>query len=376
LWSVSRETLLAIVSVGLIFLFVFTGIVVGRYRALEKRLAQGWYNQGQEALDARQAAAALTDFRNALVYARDNSLYQLRLAQALAATGRVPEARIYLLSLRERDTGNGAVNLELARLAAAEHDVPDAVQYYHDAVYSEWEGDPVVQRREVRLELVNFLLGADQHAAARAELIAIAANLPPDASLHIQVGTLLMNAGSYDDALTLFRQAVSEQPRSALALAGAGECYYYTGRYALAEPYLNHALRQNPKLTEVAAMRDTVRAVLEMDPFARWLGEQQRLERARRAFDQALTRLQACADQRGIDLKATGDDPLQTLYAQAIVLQPTLQPRTFGRNSESVVHTMDLVFEIEKGASQACGEPQGLDLALTLIAREQEGARP
>jgi hypothetical protein len=37
---------------------------------------------------------------------------------------------------------------------------------------------------------------------------------------------------------------------------------------------------------------------------------------------------------------------------------------------------MDLVFDIEKTASQACGEPEGLDLALLLIAREQEGAQP
>ena len=36
---------------------------------------------------------------------------------------------------------------------------------------------------------------------------------------------------------------------------------------------------------------------------------------------------------------------------------------------------MDLVFEIEKSASQACGEPQGLDLALLLIAAPA-GRRP
>jgi hypothetical protein len=35
-----------------------------------------------------------------------------------------------------------------------------------------------------------------------------------------------------------------------------------------------------------------------------------------------------------------------------------------------------LVFEIEKAASQPCGEPKGLDLALVLIGRQQEGARP
>jgi tetratricopeptide (TPR) repeat protein len=376
LWSVRRDTLLAIVFVLLVLLFVVTGTVVGRYHSFEKALAQDWYRQGQQALGAGHAPAALADFSNALAYSRDNPLYQLRLAQALAATGRVAEARAYLLSIRERDPGNGPVNLELARLAATEHNISDAVEYYHNAVYCEWEGDPVVQRRAVRLELVKFLLDSDQGAAARVELIGVAGNLPPDAPLHIQVGKLLMQAGAYDDALALFRQAVSVEPRSAAALAGAGECYFYTGRYALAEPYLNHALRRDPKLTSVAAVRDTVRAVLELDPFARWLGEQQRMERAHRDFDLAMTRLQACADQRGLDLKAAGSDPLQTLYAQAEVLKPSLQQRTFLRDPDSVSHIMDLVFAIENGASQACGEPHGLDSALVLIAREQEGARP
>ena len=376
LWSLGRDTLLGLTFLALIFLFVVTGIVVGRYHRLERALARDWYRRGQQALNAGQAPLALADFRNALAYARDNSLFQLRLAQALAATGRVAEARNYLLSLRERDPGNGPVNLELARLAAAEHDIPDAVQYYHNAVYCEWAGDPVAQRRAVRMELVKLLLAADQKAAARAELIGVAGNLPPDASLHIRVGTMLMEADAYDDALTLFRQALLVQPRSAEALAGVGASYYYLGRYTLAEPYLSRALRLDPRLTQAAALRDTVRAVMELDPFTRWLGEQQRLQRAHRDFGLAMARLQACAGQRGVDLEAEGSDPLQSLYAQATALQATTPRRTLGASSESVSHTMDLVFDMEKASAQACGEPQGLDLALLLIARAQEGVRP
>jgi tetratricopeptide (TPR) repeat protein len=343
---------------------------------MERDLAVDWYGQGEQALDAGHADAALADFRNALAYSRDNSLYQLRLAQALAATGRVQEARTYLLNLRDREPGNGPVNLELARLGAREHDIPEAVQYFHDAVYCEWDGDPAVQRRAVRLELVKFLLDSDQKAAARAELIAVAANLPPDAELQIQVGALLMNAGGYDDALRLFRQALAAKPHSAPALAGAGECYFLTAQYAQAETYLDKALRENPNLTQVVTIRDTARAVLNLDPFMRRLGEQERERRALQAFDQAMTRLKGCAAQRGIDLQAAAGDPLQTLYAQATTFQPGMRQRTFSRDSELVSNTMDLVFEIEKSASQACGEPQGLDLALLLIAREQEGGRP
>jgi tetratricopeptide (TPR) repeat protein len=371
-----RDTFLAVVIVLLILLFVITGFTVRRFHAVERGLAQDWYSQGEQALQAGHAGAALADFRNALTYSRDDSLFQLRLAQALVATGRLQEARTYLLSLRDREPGNGPVNLELARLAVREHATPEAVQYFHDAVYSEWEGDPVVQRRAVRLELVKFLLASDQKAAARAELIGVAANLPPDPEMRTQVGVLLMNAGGYDDALRLFREALATKPSSAPALAGAGECYFLSGQYAQAELYLDQALRRDPNLTQAAAMRDTARGVLDLDPFIRWLSEPERERRVRQAFDQAMTRLQGCAAQRGIDLHAASDDPIPTLYAQATTIQSSMRQRTLRRDSEWVSNTMDLVFDIEKAASQACGEPQGPDLALMLIGREQEGARP
>ena len=141
-WSLRRDTFLALVVVVLILLFFITGFTVKRFHATEMSLAQHWYNQGEADLTSGQAEAALADFRNALTYSRDNSLFQLRLAQALVATGRVQEARTYLLSLREREPGNGPVNLELARLAVREHADSEAVQYFHDAVYSEWDVDP------------------------------------------------------------------------------------------------------------------------------------------------------------------------------------------------------------------------------------------
>jgi tetratricopeptide (TPR) repeat protein len=228
----------------------------------------------------------------------------------------------------------------------------------------------------VRLELVEFLLASDQKAAARAELIGVAANLPPDPEMRTQVGVLLMNAGGYDDALRLFREALAAKPRSTVALAGVGECYFRSGQYAQAEPYLDQALRRDPKLTQVGTMRDTARAVMDLDPFIRWLSEQERAQRASQAFDQAITRLQSCAAQRGIDLRAADGDPLQSLFTQATPIQSDMRRRTLRRDSEWVSNTMDVVFDIEKAASQACGEPQGLDLALLLIAREQEGARP
>ena len=123
-------------------------------------------------------------------------------------------------------------------------------------------------------------------------------------------------------------------------------------------------------------MLDTAQAVLNLDPFNRRLGNMERARRAVLAFNTALTRLENCAAQRGIDLKAAGGDPLQALYAQATELQPRAQQRYLSRDSELLSQVMDVAFEIEQTTAHTCGEPQGLDLALLLMAREQGGTRP
>lgn len=376
LWSLRRETFLLVIVAFLIILFVITGFTVNSYHGMERALAQDSFSQGEAELKAGHAEAALADFRDALSHAPENSRYQLQLALALEATGRSHEARTYLLNLWEREPGNGTVNLELARLAARERAVPDALRYFHGAIYGGWDGDPVLRRRAARLELVEFLLDHGDKATARAELIALAADLPADADSQAKVGALLMKVSGYDDALRLFRQALTEEPRLAPALAGAGECYFQTGRYAQALRYLDRAIQQDPHLPAAVAMRDTARAVLDLDPFDRRLSNTERARRAAQAFEQAMTRLQACAVQSRIDLKVEGANPLQMLSAQATELQPRLKPRNLSRDSELLSTAMDLVFEIERAASKACGEPQGADLALLLIAQQQEGARP
>jgi predicted Zn-dependent protease len=208
-WSLRRDTFLLMIFVFLILLFVITGFTVRIYHAVEKGFAQEWYTRGEKDLRAGRAEAALAESRTALSYSHDNAQYQLRFAQALMAAGHSgeagAEARPYLLNLWEHEPGNATVNLELARLAARDHAVSDALRFYHGAIYGEWNDDPRVRRRAARLELVEFLLDAGQKDSARAELIALAADLPADPALQTKVGTLLLRVAGYDDALKLFR---------------------------------------------------------------------------------------------------------------------------------------------------------------------------
>jgi tetratricopeptide (TPR) repeat protein len=379
-WSLRRDTFLLMIFASLILLFVITGFIVRMYHDIEKGFAEEWYTHGEEDLRAGRADAAVADFHTALSYSSDNAQYQLQLAQALMAAGPSrgadSEARTYLLNLLEHEPGNGIVNLDLARLAARDHVVSDALRFYHAAIYGAWPGDQVTKRREARLELVELLLHIDQTDAARAELIGMAPGLPADPDMQTKVGNLLLQVKGYDDALKLFLQALLLKPRSAPALSGAGECYFQSGDYAQAERYLTRAVQADPQLERAATMRDTAHAVLNLDPFNRRLANMERGRRAALDFASALTRLQNCAAQKGIDLKAEGEDPLQELYAQATPLQSRAQQLYLSRDSELLSQVMDSAFEIEEASAHACGEPQGSDLALLLIARQQGGSRP
>ena len=377
MWSLDRNTFILLTVLAIIALFVVTGFVVKFYRANERVLAREWYRRGEAELNGGRPVAAIEDFRTALTYSRDNPRYRLRLAQALVAANHFEEARTYLLSLWESEPGNGTVNLELGRLAVRQRSVPDAQRYFHNAIYGEWDNDALRRRREARLELTEFLLQVGQTAQAQAELIALAADLPPDPELQTQVGTLLLKVADYDGALTLFKKALALQPNLEAARAGVGQAYFELNNFRQAQIYLSRALAENPHLTHTASMLETTRMVLDIDPFRRRLSSRERARRAMKAFSQAMTRLQGCAERRGVVLDAPGADPeLQNVYAQAVALKPKLREQTLARDSDLLMTTIDLVFDTEKVAERKCGPPQGLDLALILLARTQGGAQP
>jgi predicted Zn-dependent protease len=373
-WSMPRNTLLLLSFLVLLILFAITTFAVKAYRAKERALAQQWYKAGERELRAGRPEAALEDFRSALVYSRNDSLVELQLAHALAAAGHLGEARAYLLGLWEREPGNGTVNLELARLAAHASSVPAAVQYYHDAIYGQWGDDPAEHRRRARLELAEFLLGVGQKAQARGELIALTADLPRDPALETQVATLLMEAGEYEHAARLFRQALRLRPEYAPALEGAGEASFEIGNYRDAQRYLARSKREGALSTHSQALLETATLILESDPLAPRLTAQERARRALRAFAQSMKRLSGCAAARGMSFESgPQQSDLQKMHALALALQPKVRERNLARDPDLLLKATDMVFEIEKVTERACGEPQGVDLALLLLSRAQEG---
>jgi Flp pilus assembly protein TadD len=369
LWSLERETLVLLSIVVLVVFFVVTGFTVKRYHASQLALGGRWYQRGEEALQANRAEEAVEDFHTALVYARDNPLYQTRLAEALVRANHLAEAGFYLRTLWVSQPGSGTLNLLLARLEAKSHNVPEAIRYYHNAVYGVWEKDPEANRRMVRIELSKFLLAEGDRNAAESELIALQTELPSDAKVHAEVGSMFAQVEDYRRALQEFQQAAKINPKQAEAWAGAGAAAYQLSDYARARRYLQKALELDPENKEAAQKLQISSLVLELDPFQRRLSQQERNKRTIAAFDQALSRLQKCAQNKGVNLKSEQPDaPFASVYSNVKKMQAKVTRRNLQRDPDLINNVMDLVMQMEEAAQQACGTPPPPDQALLMIS--------
>jgi len=373
--SLSRETILLLCVPVLAALFAITSTAARIYHSQQRALAEEWYQRGEADLKAGQARTAIGDFGRALVYSRDNRLYGLRLAQALLAANQVEEARPYLLNLWQHEPGNGTVNLELAHLAARKGDAAEANRYFHNAIYGVWEKDPENQRRQVRVELCEFLLSRGERHAAQAALIELAADLPKDAGLYAHVGTLFLQAEDYGRAFEAFRQALHLNQRQQTALAGAGEAAFQMGNYREARRYLERAVRLNPQDAPAAQFLQMTNLILSLDPLERGLSAQTRARRVVFAYQQAVERIRTCALKRGEALE--GQQPatdLQTAYARVMQIGPKVRETVLRRNPDLLMQALELIFEVEELTARDCESATGTDLALLLIARKRGGA--
>jgi tetratricopeptide (TPR) repeat protein len=146
--------------------------------------------------------------------------------------------------------------------------------------------------------------------------------------------------------------------------------------YQQARSYLESAVRLNPQDAHAAERLETARLVLVMDPFQPRLGSEERARRGVRDFAQALARLEECSRTRGEALEAAEPvTELQKAYARASQFRPKVRESVLRRNSDLLMSTLGLAFEIEELTASVCGPPTGADLALLLIARKQGGAQ-
>ncbi len=370
LYIQQQPVMLALLAMlGVIFFLAVAGLSRA-YHAQRDSLGNRWFSRGVADLSARHFDRAVTEFRAALLYSRDNYDYQLNLAEALIGLKRTGEAHSYLVNLWDRQPEDGVVNLELARIAAQRGQTEQAQRYYHNAIYATWPSDQEVKRRDTRLELIEYLLSIHAKAQAQSELIALEENLGDDPSQQQHVGDLFLRAQDYEHALASYRLSLKSDRHNEAAMAGAGLAAFQLGRYPLAERYLQAAVAGNPSDTQSAERLKTTELVLRMDPFRRQISVDERDRIVVEAFATAGKRLSSCATPKAPAASIASQPSLADSWAK---MKPHISEQELRRNPDLVGGAMDLVFEIERQTSATCGTPSGTDLALLLIAKLHEG---
>jgi tetratricopeptide (TPR) repeat protein len=358
---------LILVAVGTYFV---TRAFANANHEMKVQDAAEWYRQGERLLQGGRPQDAVAAFRKASLNDRDKELYTRALARALEAAGRDSEAREILLQLREDEPEDPNVNVELARIAAKERDVPQAIQYYHHAIYGIWTGEDVDARREqVRLELIQLLIAHQARDQALAETVALASQLPATVAAHVELGNLFLHLGNPALAVSHFNSALHLEPHNRAAVEGAGRASFETGNYRAARRLLDSLPSTDPEIRE---MRELATLFIENDPLEPRLSNGERNRRLIADFNQATLRIRECLARDS----AQGDEDLKSLSKQLNDFHRLLTSARLKKDSDLAVNALELIYKTETAASKACGPPQDLDKALTLIARKERGSQP
>lgn len=379
----SRELVLLLCVLALVAMFALTALFSRLYHRKVHTLADAMFAQGEadeqaaQQMEGQARAAqfklALTDYRNALAYNPSNPLFQFHLAKALSAAGRGEEARSYLLNLLSESPGSGEVNLELARVAARNNSMADAMRYYQGAIYGEWDADPIGMRWRVRRELCEFLLSRGAVKQAAPEVIALAQNTPADDPARLKiVAEMLLRTQQWNRALDAYHTLLAADPNDEDSRAGAGLAAFELGQYMTAMQDFDRLPRERREQPDLANRFELTRQILAADPFLSGLSSEARAQRAANALALTQTRAETCARQTGQSLEQTPPQTdLQRLYQRSEEMQKDWTLRYLQRFPDRLDAAMAYVFSVENAVAAACGEPQGDDRALWLLGRSR-----
>ena len=342
--------------------FFLTRAVAASNHNLSLRDGSEWYERGEQALQTGRVGDAIDSFRRAAVRNRGERRYVLALARALELKGDTEAARAALLALRESAPEDAEINLEVARLAAQRRDVTEALRYYHSALYAPWPLEQTAARRQVRFELIQFLLTHHQTSRALSELLALNSDLPDDVDVHVKVAQLFAQAGDDRQALDQYVIALRTAPDNGDGLAGAGLAAFQLGDYSLARTYLGRAREHDPNVRSTAELVDLI---LTNDPLASRIGANARGHRLVSGFSYAEQRLNRCLEQR-----ASGETSQEEveLQREARNFEAELRPSAV-RDQDTVEGGVELMARIERHVARACPPETPLDRALILIGR-------
>jgi CIC family chloride channel protein len=281
----------------LIAMLVVAGLLSHFYRQERSARAQQYFQEGDKLMAKDRYQEAVEQYRDALSISH-SSEHRLALALALVKAGSLNEAEIYLREVTRSHPNSGPGNLGLGRVAVQRGDIQQAVSYYHRAIYGSWPAQRERNRVQARIELVEALGKAGQMKQARAELLALVAEMPDEVAVRKQVGRLLLGFGLPKESAEVFREILQKDRQDAEAYAGLGEAEFSLDRYHSAQDAFKHALRRNPADETSGKRLQLTEQILALDPALRGLGAAERYRRSQKLIEAALGEMDQCLAAR------------------------------------------------------------------------------
>jgi predicted Zn-dependent protease len=373
-------TFLSLVLITVV-LFLITFFLFRSFASHRLELGQRWSARGQAAINSGHPDQAIIALRTALSYVPGQRSYELLLAQALGDAGYTEESYNYFLGLWETEPGNGFINLRLARLAAKKNDTQAAINYYRASIYGTWEGDGVIRRRQVRLELAQYLIAHHELSNARTELLVTGGNAPDDVPLALTIAQMLEQANAPHDALNYYRKVLALEPKNCTALESAARLEYDSGHFDDAHRLMEQAMHERETTSSNQEtitpsdkeMLDNSARILALAPLKK-LPNNERVTRILQARALAKKRFDACRAQ--VSTASGLATPLQNLTTKWASKDANSTRAALLNDPAQQDATMQLVFDTETQTSKICGAPTGDDALLLQLAKFPKAMEP
>ncbi len=292
--------MLAIVFAVMTLIFVLTGFYTRSFNNESRKRGELYFKSAQLLMAEQEYEDAIGDYRDALLYSRDNSDYRLGLARALYASGHSSETETHLIELRAADPTSGIVNQLLARLAAQAGQTDAAVSYYRTAIYGKWNDEPEETRLQLRLELVTLLEDTSREQQLTAELLELLEIVPEDRTIRHRLAGLLLKTRVYDRSSSLFAELIGSDPSDRKALLGRAEAEFHLGNYLTARTHYNRA-QLHGRDDATREHIELCNRIIALDPTRRGIGVDERYRRSRVLVDRARAAVESCRNPVGED---------------------------------------------------------------------------
>lgn len=348
---------------GLVFLaiaaiFVADTFLAKTERAEDRVAAARQFEQGRVLIERGENAEAIERIKDAISIERGNRDYLRTLAQAQLGAGKTAGAEATLTDLLESDPTDGLVSLIMARVLAKERRFPEAISYFHRAIYGHWNQDAAENRLRARFQLIDLLAQRNSKEELLAELLPVQGHAPRDLKTQTRMGQLFLLAGAPARGADVFRGILHDDPANADAHAGLGEADFARGNYRAAQRELQTALRLAPDDQATRRRLDLCDELLVLDPTMRGLGPAERFHRSLKLVELTLDQARDC----------TGENPSPEMRGLLDKAGTALNVHLSAvRQGEAVEANLDLAEQLWQARKKECKSPPAADSPLVLV---------